>query len=280
MEASLMKKFASLAALLVAAAGAVAQSECPSQCTKSKDGATVQQVVHQEAGKEGCEGKTGCEGAATATAQLVSHQPAAECEAACDSEKSGLQTVSFPADMPAMHYVVGEKETCCPEEAAQLVSTGGQMQYKIADVTYTDQAEAGKAYAAELERYLDRTTRVSFVVGDECCCCPIQAEELAKASGQTVRYKVGSTVFDCADKAIRASALAYGRAQQVSMHYAVDGKETECAETFAQAKTCTTTKASYLVAGQETQCEVEAACLLVTARIQAALAAAEQVAQG
>jgi hypothetical protein len=274
-----MKKFAPLAALLVAAAGAVAQSECPSQCTKSKDGVTVQQVVHQEAAKEGCEGKTGCEGAETATMQLVSHQPAAQCEGK-ESEKSGLQMVSFPADMPAMHYVVGDKETCCPEEAAQLVSAGGQMQYKIANVTYTDQAEAGKAYAAELEHYLDRMTRISFVVGEECCCCPLQAEELAKTSGQTVRYKVGNTVFDCADKAIRASALAYGRAQQVNMHYAVDGQETECAETFAQAKACTTTKASYLVAGKETQCEVEAACMLVTAKIEAALMAAEQAAQG
>ncbi|HZW09732.1 MAG TPA: hypothetical protein VFF69_07495 [Phycisphaerales bacterium] len=277
-----MKKLAPIAALLVAAAGALAQSDCQSHCSKAKDGATVEQVAHQTAAKN-CEGKTGCE-AATAAASLVAHQPAADCEGktGCEGEQAaGLQMVSFPSDMPAMHFVVGDKETCCPEEASQLVSAGGsQMQYKVANVTYTDQAEAGKAYAAELEHYLDRMTRVSFVVGEDCCCCPFEAEKLSESSGQPVKYKVGNTVFECPEKAIRAAALAYGQAQQVKMSYAIDGQPTECQETFAKAKSCTTTKAAYLVAGKETQCEVEAACLLVTARIEAALAAAAQLAQG
>jgi hypothetical protein len=275
-----MKKLAPFAVLLVAAAGALAQSDCESHC-KAKDGAAVEQVAHQTAAKD-CEGKTGCEGAAAAS--LVAHQPAAECEGktGCDGEKAaGLQMVSFPADMPAMHFLVGDKETCCPDEAAKLVSAkGAKMQYKVADVTYADQAEAGKAYAAELEHYLDRMTRVSFVVGDECCACPLEAEKVSQTTGQALKYKVGNTVFDCPEKAIRAAAMAYGRAQQVKMSYAVDGKATECSDTFAKAKSCSTTKASYLVAGKETQCDVEAACLLVTARIEAALAAAEQVAQG
>lgn len=305
-----MKKLAPLAALLVAAAGAAAQSDCQSHCTKSKDGATVQQVAHEQPAKEGCEGKTvcdsaqtaglqlvsqqsaqdgcegktGCESATGAALQLVAHQPAGDCEgqSSCHGEKGAVQTVAFPADMPRMAYLVGDKETCCPEEAAELAShcDTTKVQYRVNQVAYTDQAEAGKAYAAELERYLDRMTRVSFVVGDECSACPLQAEQLAQSTGQPLKYKVGNTVFDSAEKAIRASALAYGRAQQVKMSYAVDGRETACSETFASAKSCGTTKASYLVAGKETQCDVEAACLLVTARIEAALAAAQQVAQG
>jgi hypothetical protein len=254
-----MKKIASLAALLVVAAGACAQTACPSTCTKSKDGAAVELVSHQQpAQPEECAAKTECQGAEGAT----------------------IRAVSFPADMPAMHYVVGDKETCCPEEASQLVSNGGSMQYKIANVVYADHAEAGKAFAAELEHYLDRMTRVSFVVGEECCGCPFQADELAKSTGTAVRYKVGNTVFDCADKAIRAAAMAYGSAQQVKMHYAIDGQETECSESFAKARECTTTKAAYLVAGKETQCDIEAACLLATARIEAAPAAAETVSLG
>jgi hypothetical protein len=276
-----MKKFAPLAALLVAAAGAVAQSDCESHC-RAKEGATTELVAHQT---QSCEDKTGCESQTGAAVQLVAHQsagqPASECEGktACEGE-AAVQLVSFPADMPSMHYVVGGKETCCPEEAKQLVAGGDAVQYKVANVTYTDQGEAGKAYAAELDRYLDRMTRVSFVVGDECCCCPIEAEQLAASSGQALKYKVGNTVFDCPEKAIRAAALAYGRAQQVGMTYAINGEATSCSESFAQAKACPTTKASYLVAGRETQCEVEAACMLTTARIEAALAAAEQVSQG
>lgn len=255
-----MTKLAPIAALLLAATGALAQTDCQSHCTQAKDGATAQAVALQTAAQpQSCEGKTACEGQGAVAAQ----------------------TVAFPADMPAMRYVIGAKETCCPDEAAQLVdSEHAPMAYKVAQVTYTDEAEAGKAYAAELENYLDHMTRVSFVVGDECTDCPIAAEGLCKKSGQTVKYKVGATVFDCPEKAIRAAALAYGKAQQVKMAYAIDGQKTECSESFAKAKQCTTTKAAYLVAGKQTECEVEAACLLATARIQAAIEAAQLVSQG
>jgi len=270
-----MIKLAPVAAVLVAAAGAWAQ-ECPLTCSEEKS--ATQTVAQSE---KSCDAPC-TEGAAVQTVAM-SGEDCGGCDEPCMEsceEGASVQTVAFPADMPKMSYCVGEKETSCSMEASELASQCEMTQvgYKVAGKTYECQVEAGKAYAKELHSYLDRITRVSFVVDGECVGCPVQADELASSKGTKVQYKVGNQVFECADKAIRASAMAYGMAQQVKLGHAVNGEATACSDSFAKAKACSETKATYLVGSKQTECEVEASCLLEMAKIEAALGACQMVA--
>jgi hypothetical protein len=214
------------------------------------------------------------EGSAEAVVQTAALETTDECcgegeccGEACDETTKGE---AVNAAMPAFLYVVGDKTTACSVEAGKIASTcESKTKYKVGDSTFEDYMEAGRAYSTELNGYLDGLTRVSFVVDGECCECPYSAAA-ASAEGKNVQYKVGGVVFDCAENAIFASAKAYAASRQVKMSYTINGEKTECAESFKAAQACSETKAAYSVAGKTYECDVQASCELVKARIAAA----------
>lgn len=282
-----------IAAVLVAAAGAWAQSEC---CSSQKAEAVVQTVAaetttceqacestQQVAQTASCTSTCETTGAAVQTVALEGDDCCGDCSEVCQEaceDKGAVQTVAFPADMPMMTYVVGEKETRCSMEAGELASSCETLNvaYKVAGKSFDCQQSAGKAYAAALHNYVDNMTRVSFVVDGDCTSCPFEAGAKSEKTGKAMQYKVGNTTFDCADKAIRAAALAHYQVQQVKLAHAVNGEVTQCSDSFAAAKACSETKATFVVGAKQTECEIEASCLLEMARVEAAIAACQMVA--
>jgi hypothetical protein len=288
---SQMMKLA-VAALLVSAAGAMAQT-CEKTCSEETTVTTVAQTQTAccESGKAEAVIQTvaateppACQSSCTETGAVVqtaSLEGAGECcgdgeccGVSCDEQKTQGAVVS--ASMPVLMYVVGDKTTACSVEAGQLASTcDGKTKYKVGDSTFEDYMEAGRAYSNELQGYLEGLTRVSFVVDGECCECPYTAAA-ASAEGKKVQYKVGGVTFDCAEKAVFASAKAYAAARQVKMSYLVNGEATECSESFKAAQACSETKAAYRVAGKSYECDVQASCELMKAKILAASEAIEK----
>lgn len=269
-----MTKLATMAAVLVACSGAIAQTY-----PGTDDAKTAKQGGCETACETACETscETSCEGEATVTTVALSaeagcSQPATACEGTgVASHQASVVAAAFRSGMPHVAYCVGGKKTSCEIEAGELAkASGAPVTWEVAGVGYETQDDAGRAYATALNGYLDTMTRVSFVVGDECVECPMQAGQMCETTGEPMRYRVGPAVFDSAEAAVKAAAIAYGASRQVKLGHKVNGESTSCAESIAGARACEQTALTYTVGSKETGCEIEASCLLATARIQAA----------
>jgi phosphopantothenate synthetase len=120
-------------------------------------------------------------------------------------------------------------------------------------------------------------TRVSFVVGDEKIDCPMTAGQMCEKTGQAMKYRVGPAVFDSAEEAVKAAAMAYGMAQSVAMSYEVDGKATTCSKTAAKMCNGKAGAMTYVVGQTKTRCNVQADHVLASERVSKALEALEMV---
>jgi hypothetical protein len=191
------------------------------------------------------------------------------------------------AGMPVMSFKVGDKATCCPDEAAKLAKTDGKaIKYIVLDKEYAEQPEAMKALSTALSDHFQRITTVQFVVGDQCMQCPMSAMSVAQKNGKKVQYRVASFTFDEKEKADKAVAAAREAAAKISMKVLQDGKEVAC----NQAKSCDPTKScpaaggskseakpvEYVIGETKTCCPLTADVELQRAKILAALAALEQ----
>jgi hypothetical protein len=138
--------------------------------------------------------------------------------------------------LPKLTYAVGEKETCCPKEAAKLATdSGGHVHYCVAGKEYDTESEAQTALVEATEKFVAAFTqpqkcsrsgqvtlggqaqtcektagqtaklmndamakvKFTFVVGDKQCSCPIEAAKLAEESGQPKTFVVGEEKTCC-----------------------------------------------------------------------------------
>lgn len=249
---------------------------CASSCTAKTD-AVVMAVANAEG--ETCSQtctKT-CDGAAVTT--VANAEGGESCTATCDgsAKASGVSLVSY---MPKMTYNVAGADTCCPKTAAAMAKEkNDHVHYVVNNVSYDSKAEAMGAHAKQLNTYMMDIVRIQYAVNGECVACPTAAKEMASScESKTMQYKVGPATFDCAEKAIAASVMAYNAAQKVNMTYAVGDEMTTCtvgAKDMAKKANCSV---EYVVNGQRTNCVKTAGYLKTVASVESALKALETAA--
>ena len=311
-----MKRMMMTAAVALLAGGAYAQSDCPLQCGKDKAGAKVTQVADEvktctaeqaaqcaekaqacaEKAAQCAEKAQACAGEAGGAAITLAAAGAVKGDGCCGScggdeakdcsacpnkvscDKG--QSVSFESwrkTIPVMAYNVGGKTTTCTKTAAAMCkSSGEKLTYVVNGVSYDNEADAIAAHTKALNSTLDAMTHVSFEVAGKAVECPMTAKQMCEKTGQAMRYRVGPAVFDSAEQAVIAAAMARGMAQSVNVSYEVDGKATTCAKTAS--KMCDQGKAMTYVVGQtKTNCNVQADHMLASERLNKALEALQMV---
>lgn len=215
------------------------------------------------------EGKSCCAGATAAKAVATDGK-------SCSGEKSACSAAlaKAGANTPKMTYKVGEKSTCCPDEAQKLAGGDAKLvKFVVADKEYSDKSEALTAYGKLLDEHLGQITTVKYAVGKECMSCPVSAGELAKKEGKKVEYRLASFNFSDKEAADKAAKSARDAADKVSMKIMVGDQTYSCPTmAAAAAKTCGRT-VEYVIGETRTPCNTTAQVELAKARIEAALAA-------
>lgn len=209
-------------------------------------------------------------------------------KAACSGEKAmaskkcaGDVAKACMAGAPCMKYTVGEKTTCCPEEAAKLAGDDkAQIKYVVGEKSYDNEAEAKKALAAALDGYLAQMLTVRYAVGDETVACPMTASTMAKSNGGAVRYRLASFDFENKAAAEAAATAAKRAAEGVTMNWKVGDKSYCCSSTAASMAKKENKPVEYCVGEKTTACSIDAGVALAQSKIAAAVAALEKAAQG
>lgn len=282
-----------LVSVSVLAIASVASAQC------SKESATAK----ADGAKAGC-----CASKATLAsdqktctkAQLASDSKG--CSAAQKAECAAKGLVCDDATLaclPKMKYRVGDKTVCCPKEAAKLAAAASKdaavtaesagtnghcastrVQYVVGDETYTDEAEAKKAYAKALESFIAEATTVKYAVGEEAIACPMTAKSLAEKEGKPMHYRLASFEFDCPEKAEAAAKAARAAAEKVAMKMVVGDKEYHCAVSAAEVAKKDGKKVEYCVGDSKLTCPIDADVELAREKAIAALQALAAAAQG
>jgi len=261
------------------------KGECPLGCDGAK--AEAQAVAAPAKGEcpMGCEGAKGAPADAQSVAfnapEGVTCDKSACTGDAMDCAASGAcnKPCKLSCQAPAMTFKVGDETTTCPETAKTMASEHhAQVHYVVAGAEYADETQARAAHLSAMNQYLDSLTHVSYSVAGEHMECPMSAAAACEKSGQAMQYQVGPMVFDNADEAIRAAALARAALQQVAMTYEVEGKPTECStEAKSMAASCASKSMTFVVNGQKTQCEETAKYMLTQAQVAAAVGAIQKM---
>jgi flagellar hook assembly protein FlgD len=153
------------------------------------------------------------------------------CQKACDPAKCAEKALAA-AGAPTLAYQVGDKRVECPKQATELA--GGdeaKVHYLVAEKEFCSKPEAMQAYETALNDYLGSITTVRYNVGGKCVPCPDAAASMAKASNESVKFRVASYTFADKSEAERAANVAKEAAEKVVMKRIVDGKEEVCQKT-------------------------------------------------
>jgi len=212
-----------------------------------------------------------------------------DCAKTCsDQDVAGACRVKdvVAAGAPMLKYMVGDETVCCYKKALQMADGDeAKVRYAIGDERYTDRAAAMKAFADQLEDYLNSCTTVRYLVGERCVASFDEAAELARAAGQTVRYRVASTTFAERAAAEEAARKARAAAEGVQMKLVKDGQEIACGKDAPKTaeKSCHGKKSEqvepagdYVVGDVKTPCPMTARIELAKARIVAAYRAVQR----
>lgn len=269
-----------------------------SDCTKSCDGAAVQTVSNETKGdcEKSCDGAAvqtvsndsdcakSCDGAAV---QTVANESKGDCSSAksCDVSGAAVQTVAYgdgeqcskacplEAAMPVMLMKVGNETTQCSVMAKDMCDkSGSKMSYVVNDKEYECSVMAKEAHHVAMKDMLASMTHVSFNVDGNHTECPVGAKIACKTSGEAMKYQVGTVVFDSAEEAIQAAAMARAAISQVAMSYEVAGEATHCSTAAEDmASTCSSKSVTYVVNDKKTECSKSAEFNLVEAQLMAAI---------
>lgn len=200
---------------------------------------------------------------------------ASKCAATCKhGDKEGCMGKALAATgMPLMSYKVGDQSTNCPKEAEKLIA--GQdvkVQYVVGETEYNDKMEALKAYETALNEYLESITAVRYAVGEKCVACPNAAASMAKASGETVKFRVASFTYADKGQAEKAAQLAKQASDKVEMKTVAleSGTATGPRTCGAKDGVAAGKKCEYVIGEMKTCCETTAKVEFARARILAA----------
>lgn len=258
-------------------------NEAKGDCARACESASLQKVANEPKG----ECPLQCDGAKGAAVQSVAYAGpeggACDKSACAEGEKDCAQACNEPCKLecsaPAMTFKVGDETMACGETAKKVAAEHhGAVHYVVNGDEYSDEAEARAAHMAAMERYLDSLTHVSYSVGGEHLECPMSAASACEKTGAKMQYQVGPMVFDSADEAIKAAAMARGALQQVAMSYEVEGKATQCSmEAKTMAESCASKSMTYVVNGHKTECAETAKYMLTEAKVHAAVGAIQKL---
>ncbi|TWT41102.1 hypothetical protein RAS1_37940 [Phycisphaerae bacterium RAS1] len=278
-----MKKLASalLLCAFFAGASALAGDKCCAKPGEAKAGEAkageAKKCCASAGEKAGCTSGDKGNVAKTGASEGGASCHAGDKTAAGDKAKCSAGSASAGcSDMPCIKYVVGEKSTCCPDEANKLANGDQKLiKYIVAEKSYSDEAEAGKAYADVLNKHLESMMQVKFAVGDECVACPMTAKELATKNNKKVIYRVAK--FDFAEQAKAEEAIKHAKAaaEKVSMKMMVGDKCVGCPVEAKQVAEKEGKKVEYVVGEKRSCCETMGNVELAKARIMAAVKALE-----
>lgn len=165
----------------------------------------------------------------------ASKQAAAET-CVCPSACSACDVKTAMAKLPAMTYLVGDKETCCSDSAAALAKSADQpIQFKVGDATFATKQEAFTTLVTKTEAMVNAFTTPSTcsvsgktTIAGKSCQCPTEAGTLAKKVSKatqlvSMKYKVGDETCSCP-----MSAKAMAKKAGVTPTYVVADTETQC----------------------------------------------------
>jgi hypothetical protein len=156
-------------------------------------------------------------------------------EKACASDK-GCPIAAAMERLPKMTFAVGEKQVCCPKEAAKLASeSNGHIHFCVSNKEFDSQAEAQAALLEATEKFVAKVAephtcpqsgqttlagqpqscskmaahtaklmkqamekvQMTYMVGEKACHCPVEAGKLAQESGQEKVFVVGEEKTGC-----------------------------------------------------------------------------------
>lgn len=138
--------------------------------------------------------------------------------------------------LPKMSYAVGDDQFCCPTAAGEMAKqTGGHIHYVVAEKQFDSKAEAQMALVEATEKFVadfaephtcpnsGKVTvagepqhcmfeagalakkmnaamdevKMTYLVGETTCSCPMKAGALAKEQGAEKQFVVGDTKTCC-----------------------------------------------------------------------------------
>jgi len=153
----------------------------------------------------------------------------------CDASK-GCPIAAAMERLPKLTYAVGEKKTCCPKEAAKLAKeSGGHIHFCVTEKEFDSESDAQMAlidatekfvaaftkphicpksgqltlagqaqscekraaHAADLMQQAMARVKLTYLVGEKECGCPVEAAKLAKESGKDKLFVVGEEKTAC-----------------------------------------------------------------------------------
>lgn len=139
-------------------------------------------------------------------------------------------------NLPQLTYAVGDEKTNCPNAAQKLAEQSGKpIHFVVAGKTYCEEAKAKLALVEETERFVSafaepktcsvsgatmvagkefscsveaaqtaalvkeamQKVKLTYVVGDKQCNCPVEAERVAEQTGVPSIYVVGKETTPC-----------------------------------------------------------------------------------
>jgi hypothetical protein len=170
---------------------------------------------------------TACAGEACATTA---------CGGACGKDCKDCPITAAMAALPQMTYVVGEEKTDCPKAAAELAQkANAAIRYVVCDKSYDAESDAKLALVEATETFVaayaepkacqetgkvtvcgkelccehsaSQTAAVAkaamdkvamtYLVGEKECSCPVEAEKLAKDTGEPTVFVVAGESTAC-----------------------------------------------------------------------------------
>ncbi len=216
------------------------------------------------------EKKSGCSGnAASGNATLVAAEATTASSSGCSTKakSANLAKACSISARPKMSYKVGDKSTCCSEEARKLAAKGGDLKFVVVGKEYDDRMAATKALATELNGYLSSLTNVKTVAATEAKVCPLSGKTMKE--GKAASFQLASYNFCCPKTADKVATKAREAADKVTMKMVVGGKEYTCA-TSAKTACKEGDKVEYVVGEKKMCCDVMASVELANAKIDAA----------
>ncbi len=225
------------------------------------------------AGGDGCQGGAHAAKDGAKTVACASGGATAGC--------TGAKATACKAGAPCMKYEVGDKSTCCPDEAAKLA--GGdksKIVYVVGENKFNNEGEAQVALATAIDTYVNDLVTVKFAVGETCVPCPMEAASLAKKEGKEVHYRLATFDFASKEAAETAAKNAKEAADGVKLSWKVGEKSYCCSSMAGDAAKKEGKPVEYCVGEKTSPCETTAKVEMAQARLMAAIMAIEKAQQG
>lgn len=182
------------------------------------------------------------------------------------ADGKGCPVSAAMAKLPQMKYRVGTEDVCCPKAAGELAETAkSKVHFVVADKAFDCEVKAKQALVDATEHFVATFAKpkkceksgnitvaghkaccegtaahlgeiaknamseveFTYVVGEKSCHCPVEAEKLAKDSGEARVYVVGDQKTACEVTARLNLARAKYKAAVVALVQATAGDNDE-----------------------------------------------------